>query len=981
MRKIAVKRSVSALMAFLMAAILVLGVNMGSLTQAFAATTTKKLKDGDFIVELDKNCSATNVSVDVKSASQGFHDFVKGSYVYNYLDYMYGNNGLSGIVNLTDKDGNKVEYTGTIKVTYTLPDDWNLNYGVKVLNVSGATLGDYKYLSGSVADSSLDLGNNTRTVSFSMEYSNTEEICENYTSRFVIMQNLNATDIKSLSDGVYDINISMLSDVNSGSLSMAAITVDRNAKIIINNSQIYLNVNFNMGVVYTLPAFANKIYSVDLTKKGNASTPLYGKTVSGVVNTYYTNEEARNFAFSTMKNGYQGLSMSDEEIWSNINETVLQNGIKAIHNATLNVTNSVQDNGTLLIGFCSDIMDSLYDGAYGSDAGYNTTNILVGNPVKTDEAAEAYTKTNSSVDKTELETVFEQFINKSDTANIFRNIYTEDTYNTYYIPAWQKIYQAYSYCDATQEQINEAVKDGKTSLSKLESITMTKNDNISWQIKNLIKKANKIDGSLYTSASYKRMVAAVTEGQSLLDRITEGKEVYCTEGVEKYNSLEAAYSELALLATDYTALENAVNEAKKIDVTEYTEKTVKVFEDTLKAAENMLADKDSSDTEIEEQIKALYAAEAALSTYDVVEDGIYKADVTMLKTNRKDPSMAGGAINKTIKIEVVNGEYYATIDFKGMTITNKYGYLSKLWYYADGYTYDKYGEPEGKLEDAEVLSTQKNEDGSDVIDIYNDSDNLYPDLVRIKIGKTALSDSEGYLPLRVMVPIMEAIATGNGEHNVLMKINWDSLTKTTEDDPDIQPETPVEQSPAVDAVDSATGVKVHADKGVFEAGVKLVVNPITAGDIYNKAANSLADIGNKFRLYEVHFDNTQGQEVQPNGTVTVYYPVPEGYDVNNLALYRINEDGTKTLVKGVVEDGYYKVVTKSFSTYALVEKGSTVTTDDTSDSPASGNEAGSVTDVATGDVNNLVLWMMLLGISLGAGAATVAVKRRRSIGE
>lgn len=69
-----------------------------------------------------------------------------GPYVHNYLDYMFGDNGLSGIINLTDKDGNKVEYTGTIKVTYTLPDDWNLNYGIKALTVSGSSLGDYKFL-------------------------------------------------------------------------------------------------------------------------------------------------------------------------------------------------------------------------------------------------------------------------------------------------------------------------------------------------------------------------------------------------------------------------------------------------------------------------------------------------------------------------------------------------------------------------------------------------------------------------------------------------------------------------------------------------------------------------------------------------------------------------------------------------------------------------------------------------------------------
>lgn len=144
--KVTTKRCVSAVMAFLMVAMLVLGVSASPLTQVFAASATKKLKSGDVTVELDKSCAATNASVDIKTAAEGLHDFTDGPYVHNYLDYMFGDNGLSGIINLTDKDGNKVEYTGTIKVTYTLPDDWNLNYGIKALTVSGSSLGDYKFL-------------------------------------------------------------------------------------------------------------------------------------------------------------------------------------------------------------------------------------------------------------------------------------------------------------------------------------------------------------------------------------------------------------------------------------------------------------------------------------------------------------------------------------------------------------------------------------------------------------------------------------------------------------------------------------------------------------------------------------------------------------------------------------------------------------------------------------------------------------------
>lgn len=53
------------------------------------------------------------------------------------------------------------------------------------------------------------------------------------------------------------------------------------------------------------------------------------------------------------------------------------------------------------------------------------------------------------------------------------------------------------------------------------------------------------------------------------------------------------------------------------------------------------------------------------------------------------------------------------------------------------------------------------------------------------------------------------------------------------------------------------------------------------------------------------------------------YLIPAGMNADNVVLYRINDDGSKTLIKGSVESGYYVVTTKGFSYYALVEKTST----------------------------------------------------------
>ena len=335
--------------------------------------------------------------------------------------------------------------------------------------------------------------------------------------------------------------------------------------------------------------------------------------------------------------------------------------------------------------------------------------------------------------------------------------------------------------------------------------------------------------------------------------------------------------------------------------------------------------------------------------------------------------MADNAINHTVKLEVINGEYYITLDFKGITIENRFGYLMDLSYYADGYSYGDYGTVTGSLVPAEVLTTQKDSSGNDVIDQYNDVNNLYPDIVRIKLSSQAIADEDGYVPLHVFVPIMEAIAEGNGDQDVLMKLDWSTLKETTEDDPSFEPEEPVEQSPAVDFTDSATGVKVSADRGVFDEGVQIVVSEITQGADYDVAVVSLSDIGKKFKLYDVKFLDADGNELAPNGTVSISFPIAAGYDFADLAVYRL-DDGGKVLVRGTVENGYYTVITKTAGAYALVEKGSTIT-----DAENTENAGNSNTDIPqTGDSSSVAVYALLVLAAAGMMSMTVIIRKRRT---
>lgn len=428
---------------------------------------------------------------------------------------------------------------------------------------------------------------------------------------------------------------------------------------------------------------------------------------------------------------------------------------------------------------------------------------------------------------------------------------------------------------------------------------------------------------------------------------------------------------------DKTELNQMLEEANaKLEQAElYTDSSVLTLQNAVNSAEMVAVNDRSGQEEVDAEVEKLREAIEGLTLKDTgdwdinnLPDGKYTLYAQMIKTDRENFSMSNNAINHNVWLEVIDGEYYLTMQFKGLTIENKFGYLMNLSYYDAGYTYNNFGIPQGTLVPAEVLSTQKNADGTDVIDIYNDADHLYPEMIRLKLVDKAAGE---YVPLHVFVPIMEAISDGTGSQDVLMKLDW-SLLKL--DDGEIKPEEPVEQSPAVNVTDSTTGIKIQADEGVFPEGVKLVVTPITSGADYDRAASILSDVGKKFRLFEIHFE-LDGAEVQPNGIVTVYYPIPEGYDADKVVLYRINEDGTKTLVKGTVENGFYKVMTKSFSTYALVEQGSTIT-----DAENSANVGSDIPQ--TGDSANVLPFVLLAMASAGMiGVLFVSRKRKFTEGE
>ena len=245
-----------------------------------------------------------------------------------------------------------------------------------------------------------------------------------------------------------------------------------------------------------------------------------------------------------------------------------------------------------------------------------------------------------------------------------------------------------------------------------------------------------------------------------------------------------------------------------------------------------------------------------------------------------------------------------------------------------------------------------------------------------------------YTPIQFKVP---DTPMGEDFMDARIKLDWSSAAAT--EDTQIALPEPEPEKTDVDLMDEATGVKIHAPAGTFDEEVILVVEKITEGDAYENAAAVVESVGEKFDLYAIRFVNAEGKEVKAQGPVTISVPVADDFDADALVMYRVNADGTKTLVRGEVGDGCFIFLQKTFGTYALVEEGSVIeegTTPEQPEQPENKPETDpeakpenpdekpeDPTAPETGDSTQLMM-LTVAALAAAAGAAFVVSAKRRN---
>ena len=403
------------------------------------------------------------------------------------------------------------------------------------------------------------------------------------------------------------------------------------------------------------------------------------------------------------------------------------------------------------------------------------------------------------VDKEELKAQLKEAKEILDSKDV---AYTEATLNVLQT-AYNNGKDIYDKKDASQNEVNSAVMNLKNAIGDLVKVADKKD------LKSAMDKAAAMlkDTDSYTASAL----------DALKQIYDQAKDVYGDSNASQ-DTVDAVTSALNYMVKHTDKVETVVDKdalAKMLMVafnmagreSIYTADSLNALKAAIESAQAVYDKKSATEEEVNAQVSALTTAIVNLEmntsnsgnnnngnngnngnnnnggnngSLDIknLADGVYSITGNMVKVDKTTASMSDDAINHTIKLTVKNGKYYITLNFKGLTVGQKLGYLSQLKYFTTGYTLDKYGNPQGSLADVTVDSYQKNSDGTLVSDTYGTN---YPDEVTFELIPEALKD--GYVPLQVFVPIMDAISSGTGTQPVFLKLDWSSIKSTTSDDP------------------------------------------------------------------------------------------------------------------------------------------------------------------------------------------------------
>ncbi len=187
-------------------------------------------------------------------------------------------------------------------------------------------------------------------------------------------------------------------------------------------------------------------------------------------------------------------------------------------------------------------------------------------------------------------------------------------------------------------------------------------------------------------------------------------------------------------------------------------------------------------------------------------------------------------------------------------------------------------------------------------------------------GQPDIPSAVTYVDVQFYVPDTPMDAAVGETLEARLRFSWRSATKTDDVILPVNTGTATGTSSltgqdikAIYLSDKATGICLETDTERLDGTATLSVSKLTAGSVYENAAKAMKGTVGTWSLYRVAA-LVDGKEASPRGTVTLSFPS----DGKELTIYRINDGGTRTVLKGSVAGGYYIIRTSSLGHFAIV---------------------------------------------------------------
>ncbi len=300
------------------------------------------------------------------------------------------------------------------------------------------------------------------------------------------------------------------------------------------------------------------------------------------------------------------------------------------------------------------------------------------------------------------------------------------------------------------------------------------------------------------------------------------------------------------------------------------------------------------------------------SSSDDIEDGKYWMEINLWNANIDQESMGNAAFdnNRQALVTVSGGK--AVVE----AATNPV--------YVSGYT-SALKDIDSSDVDINILETES----FTTNEKYDGSEHTFDYVSKFSFETDDME--EEYINVRINVPYtpMDGIDTNDGDYiDARLKLDWNGMEEAEADAQLYADNTAASGSSdssgsSVYETDEETGIIIEADEFVFDDGVEFEVLEITDGTSYNAAEYAVGNDESEFKLYKISA-LLDGNEVSPSGQVSVYIPVIEGIDDENVVIYRITEgtkieDAEKTEIEFTMDDNgdYYKIVVKELGLFAV----------------------------------------------------------------